>query len=133
MKIRKYNSHLNKGKYSGETFDSPSLTIPNQSLSITTIIERHTRGQHIPQSRQAIFRNPEDHDGFPEFEKMDTIQRAEALVEVKNIQTELKQTIEGRELTIKEGREKLKKEKEAAKQAIELKKVLVKESPAETE
>lgn len=53
-------------KTQGEVNNEPSLTIPNQSLTVRDILERFTRGMMIPDSAQ-----PHYFDGEEDFDAVD--------------------------------------------------------------
>lgn len=71
-----------------EENSQPSLTIPDQTLSVTEILARHTRGQDISQFIRAI-QHGEDQD-LPDLARMDISERYDYIeatrLEIKRLQ-----------------------------------------------
>lgn len=67
----------------GEVFnleEEPSQTIPNQTLSLVELVERHVRGQGVATLTPRF--TPDEFDDLPDLEKMDKIDRIELAREV---------------------------------------------------
>lgn len=98
----------------GETTDQPSLTVPDMSLPLKTLLERYTRGGTVA-TLTPVYNGEEE---YPELEKMDKIQKMEALkatkAEIDDIRSDLQkrqneeEKLKAEELQKKE--EKLKEE-----------------------
>lgn len=76
-------------KFKGETNTLPSLTIPDKSLTVQQIMDRHTRGQMLPFTKSPQFSFdglPEDMPSelvdLPNFDRMDAVEKAELLAYV---------------------------------------------------
>lgn len=71
-----------------EENSQPSLTIPDQTLSVTEILARHTRGQDISQFIRGI-QHSEDQD-LPDLARMDISERYDYIeatrLEIKRLQ-----------------------------------------------
>lgn len=80
------NAHLYPHDH--EKNEQPSMTVPNQSMTVLEMIQRHRKGLPIDQSRGALYQGEEL---IPDISNMDLVDRhaymdsvADALVEVKN-------------------------------------------------
>lgn len=80
------NAHLYPK--TGEQNNMPSETVPNQSMTVLQMIQRHRQGLPIDESKGALYQGDEL---MPDISNMDLIDRhayidsvADALVEVKN-------------------------------------------------
>jgi hypothetical protein len=92
-----------RNDYSGQTFTMPSLTIPDQTMSIRTILEKYARGENFNQ-RHPIF-TEEDNTGL-DIRKLD-------LSEIHELkQTNEKQIREYQELLATKQAEKAKKDED---------------------
>lgn len=87
----KWPTNYNRPKYKGtlrpEKNKLPSMTVPDQTMSIKEILDRHTRGLPIAGQKIAFY-DPED--DMPDLSKMDLAERQEhmeaAAEEIKAIQ-----------------------------------------------
>jgi len=64
----------------GEVFIKPSLTVPDQSLPLKTLLERYVRGGDVVQF-PAVYTGEDDNI---ELDKLSTIERVELLNEIRN-------------------------------------------------
>lgn len=70
---------------SEEPLDNNSLTVPDLSLTVREIIERHSRGLSLPQSREPLYDGDEDAVSFDDnhedlFDKsLDLVERQELI------------------------------------------------------
>jgi len=71
--IKKIFSHSHPPPPQGETFEKPSLTVPNQALSVEEILKRYVRGQDV-QTFQPTYNDSEDLVGY---ENLSRIEAAE--------------------------------------------------------
>jgi len=98
-----------------EKFSGPSQTVPDEALSIRTMLEKHTHG--IPMREHSVF-NPEiemthdDHD-FEELNRMDMVEKMEIIEENEKNKRRAKKRIIQLEET-KKAAEKMKAEEDAA-------------------
>ena len=78
-----------------EENSQPSLTIPDQTLSVTEILARHTRGQDISQFIRAI-QHGDDQD-LPDLARMDISERYDYIeatrIEIKRLQQQAAEEI----------------------------------------
>lgn len=65
----------------GETFTGPSLTIPDQSLSLKDLLERYVMGQSV-ETFQGHY-NGEDHDVPLGIERMDQLEKLDLARQVR--------------------------------------------------
>lgn len=72
-------------KYPGEVFTLPSLTVPDQALSLKEIIRRFAMGIPMDGGRLPVF---DEENDLPDFTKMDLADREEA---VERYQEELRE------------------------------------------
>ena len=72
-------SYLNKKdhRFTGEVNNLPSETIPDQSMSIRTILERYSRGLPISGERTPIWQQGEDYNDLPDPKTLDLSERQE--------------------------------------------------------
>lgn len=66
--MRFYNQ-FNRPSHTGELNNLPSKTVPDQTMSIKDILDRHTRGLPIAGGKQPIFHGEEE--DLPDFKSMD--------------------------------------------------------------
>lgn len=82
-----FNAHLRP--YHGETFITPSLTIPDQTMDIREILNRYAQGLPIEQ-KEPIFNEEEM---LPDWKKMDLSERYDFInqnkAEISRLQAEL--------------------------------------------
>jgi hypothetical protein len=86
MKKVIYKSALNADEfpYDGEVNNEPSLTVPDQSMSIQTILERYARGLPIGGRTDEYY---DEDDTMPDYRSLD-------LTEIAELQKNVKDTIE---------------------------------------
>lgn len=91
-----------KTPYNGLTQGSPgeknsglSLTIPDQTMSVQTLLERHSRGLNIGGSRSPIYDGEDDF--FPDLSKMDLVDRADFIQDKKDELEAIKERHKARE------------------------------------
>lgn len=70
--------------YLGEVNNEPSMTIPDQTMSIRTILERHSRGLPVGGSMDVYY---DEDDTMPDYRTLD-------LSEIADLKQEVKDTIE---------------------------------------
>lgn len=99
-----------------ETNDLPSLTLPDQTMSMRTILDRYARGLPIGGHKTPIYNGDED---LPELDHMDLAERQELLERNKE--------------RIQELREKAVNESKRKKEAVESSKKAVKQKTLEEE
>jgi len=58
-------------KYNGEIYKFPSLTIPDQSMTVRDILERHSRGLTIESAKVPIY----EEENLPDIKNMDLADR----------------------------------------------------------
>lgn len=56
------NKHERKNK--GQTFTQPSLTVPDQTMSMRTILDRYAKGLPVAGSKEAIWDEDESSNGI---------------------------------------------------------------------
>jgi hypothetical protein len=79
------NSELHLRNY--EINEDPSETVPDQSMSIRTILERYSRGLPISGERTPIWQQGDDYNDLPDPRTLDLAERQEL---AESIQQELK-------------------------------------------
>lgn len=70
--------------YEGEINTQPSMTVPDQTMSIQTILERYSRGLPIGGRTDEYY---DEEDTMPDYRKLD-------LTEIAELQSNVKTTIE---------------------------------------
>jgi hypothetical protein len=72
-------SYLNKKHhpYIGEINNQPSETIPDQSMSIRTLLDRYSRGLPISGERTPIWQQGDDFNDMPDPRTLDLAERQE--------------------------------------------------------
>lgn len=95
--MKKKKTHINNAfNYKGskkEVFTLPSLTIPDQTLSLKDLLARYVRGQDVPTFEPVYI---DDETGVPvNFEKMTIQDRLDLAKEVKNRGEALAKKIQG--------------------------------------
>lgn len=85
-----------------ERFNKPSLTIPDQSMTVSELVERNKRGLPLGGSRVPMYSQDPENDFVPDFKKLD-------LAEVQEMHLQAQQTIQ-------ENQEKLNQAEQAKKQ-----------------
>jgi len=77
-----------------EVNDKPSLTIPDQTMSIRTIIERYTRGLPISASQNIpMFQDGEEFNPMPDSERLDLHDRMEFAQQARQELEEIKEKL----------------------------------------
>lgn len=91
MKIKNMlNAHL--FPYDGKVFTMPSETIPDQTMSIREILEKHSRG--IPYDAKTSIWHDEDEDNFmPDIRTLDLSERQDYIENAKKELAEVKEKI----------------------------------------
>lgn len=86
MKKVIYKSALNADEfpYEGEVNNEPSLTVPDQTMSIQTILERYSRGLPIGGRTDEYY---DEEDTMPDYRTLD-------LTDIAQLQKNVKDTIE---------------------------------------
>ena len=84
-----------------ERFYKPSLTIPDQSMTVSELVERNKRGLPLGGSRVPMYSQDPENDFVPDFKKLD-------LAEVQEMHLQAQQTIQ-------ENQEKLNQAEQAKK------------------
>lgn len=75
----------------GEENNEPDMTVPDQTLSIKQILERHTRGQEVP-VLQPFYSNTENWNEYlPDITKLDRFERLELAQRIRDNATEMEQ------------------------------------------
>lgn len=71
----KFRNHFNHGEFEnkGESFKLPSLTIPDETMSIREILSRHARGLPISGQKVPLYEGEEDI--MPDLRHMDLADR----------------------------------------------------------
>lgn len=87
-----YNRELHPCNY--EINEKPSLTIPDQTMSIRTIIDRYTRGLPVNgQMFQPTFQEGEEFDPMPDNERLDLHDRMELAQNARQELDEIKEKL----------------------------------------
>lgn len=74
--MRKIQTSANYAPPKGEINTSPSETIPDQAMSLKTLLERHTRGMPLPNNQMNLF--DEDYD-LPDMKTLDLVDQDEIM------------------------------------------------------
>lgn len=77
----------------GEVIDQPSMTLPDQSLSIPEIMERYSRGLNLGANTRTEIYHGED-DEFPDLSRMDLVEREEYILNRRQELDDLKSKLE---------------------------------------
>lgn len=82
VKIKKFKNSLNFNPLSAskETFSLPSMTVPDQTLSLKTLLERYTRGQSVATFKPVYLGDEEE---FAQFDSMDRLEKIDHLNNLK--------------------------------------------------
>lgn len=81
-------------KQKGEVNPFPSLTVPDQALSIKEILRRFAAGIPMDAGKMPIFQqDQEDEEGMPDFRHMDLVDRQEAAIQYAEELAEIEQRI----------------------------------------
>ena len=75
-----YNAHAYEKQYEINT--KPSLTIPDQTLSVKEIMDRFVRGLPVEGAKIPIYEG--DESDLPDLSKMDLTERQETIERIKN-------------------------------------------------
>jgi hypothetical protein len=88
-------TYLNREEHtrSYEVNNQPSETIPDQSMSIRTILERYSRGLPISGERTPIWQQGEDYNDMPDPRSLDLAERQEYADVYASELKELKKTL----------------------------------------
>lgn len=76
----KIRNHLNAHKCprKGEVFTQPSLTVPDQSMTLTEIVTRYAKGLPFDNERTGIY-DEDENDILPDFRTMDIVDQQDYL------------------------------------------------------
>lgn len=88
--------YLNRPVDKGEKTIGPSLTVPDQSLSLRTIIERYSRGLPVnaPMAIPQTDKEPDDFDDYiPNFKTLDHAEVHDLMLAARNEVQEIKQRL----------------------------------------
>lgn len=77
----RYNTRQSRKNYAGTIFKAPTLTLPNQAMTINEILNRFTRGQSFPSNQNPVYN---DNEELIPFQKMDKFEKLDA---IKNLQS----------------------------------------------
>lgn len=108
--------HQNPGNYDFNTIKKessikPSRTVPSQTLSIQTILERHTRGQGLGVAvKEGIYSNS-DHP-IPDVKSMDLAETEEMIDNLKNNSQKMIEEFESRKKTKEKDEKELQERRE---------------------
>lgn len=73
-----------KTPFEGEKFDQPSLTVPDQTMSMRTLMERYARGLPLDNMKKPLYDVDELSTGV-DLRKMDLVDIQEMTMEHKNL------------------------------------------------
>ena len=82
-----YNRELHPCNY--EVNNEPSMTIPDQTMSIKTLLERYAKGLPLDGVKTPIWQEGEDFDDLPDPRRMDLSERQEFAEQVRQELAEL--------------------------------------------
>jgi hypothetical protein len=85
----------------GEINNSPSLTVPDQTLTIRELLQRHTRGLPMPSHKLGEPMYNEDFE-LPDMKTLDLVERDELKMKIDEQITENQQTIKNNSRQLKE-------------------------------
>lgn len=108
----KFKNHYNSVPAKGEVNLQPSLTVPDQTMSIQELMSRHVRGLSLGGTNVPIYEGEED--DFPDLSRMDKIDRIEALRDAQKELMEIKEQLNQKKKTIED-----KKRRDAIDKEIE--------------
>ncbi len=82
--MKKIKTSMNSSEFEKnyEKNSQPSLTVPDQTMSIRTILERHSRGLPISSLGNPIYNGPDD--DLPDFRTLDLAERQELAHQYKD-------------------------------------------------
>lgn len=111
------NAYTYDNKISGEKpTTKPSRTIPNQTLGMRELIERHTRGQEVP-AFEPIYYGPQDQFNQSGWERLSKMDAATKALEIKQLVEDERQNLQNLRESAFEKMRKIKKQQEKEKQA----------------
>lgn len=86
-------NQMNKALYpkKGETFKKPSMTQPNQSMTIKEIVERHKRGFPIDGAKIPIYQGE---DALPDISHLDLAEQQEIIEAMADQLVDVKQRLQ---------------------------------------
>lgn len=84
------SNHHQRYETEGEVNNLPSLTVPDQTLSLRQLLERYTRGQGISIKRDVTY----SEEDFTDLEKMDKFERADLKSQNQQYIDELRQELQ---------------------------------------
>lgn len=83
----KVQNSLNYKRHKGQTFTQPSLTVPDQTMSLKEILSRHARGLPISGKTSPVYDETEEY--LPDPTKMDLADRQQYAKQLKEELAEL--------------------------------------------
>lgn len=83
-----YNYFKAKGE-EGEKNFQPSMTIPDQTMSIREIMQRYARGLPLDMEKTPVYHGEDDE--FPDMQRLDLAERQEVIEHYKNEFNEIKE------------------------------------------
>lgn len=107
----KFKNHYNSTPSEGEKNDLPSMTIPDQTMSISTILKRYAQGLPVEGQKEPIFHGDEEY--IPDIKTMDLADRQEYIENHLEKLNELKARYQAEKKKYNE--EKLEEEKQRQK------------------
>lgn len=103
MTTKKDHSNRVKNSLNAENFEKnyrenigPSMTVPDQTMSIRTILERHSRGMPIPPGRQELYEG--DESSGLELNTMDLTEKQELYERSQEVIAEAKKRKQDKEV-----------------------------------
>jgi len=95
-----WNYDHTKNKH--EIIPGDSMTVPDGSIQIKTLVEQFTRGFEIPTLPDSVgYENPDDVPDIPDIEKMDKLEKLDYARQLKEEVEEKVKTIKKRDTEIK--------------------------------
>lgn len=96
-----WNYDHNKNKH--EIIEGDSMTVPDGSIQIKTLVEQFTRGFEIPTLPDSVgYEDPDDVPDIPDIEKMDKLEKLDYAYHLKQEVDEKIQAIKKRDIEIKQ-------------------------------
>ncbi|AXH77364.1 MAG: hypothetical protein [Microviridae sp.] len=87
----RYNRELHPCNY--EVNDQPSETVPDQTMSIRTILDRYARGLPTAGQSEALWQDDDEYNDLPDHRTLDLSERQELAIQAKQELEELKKVI----------------------------------------
>ncbi len=67
-------SSLKRPAYKGQIFHEKTQTIPDQTMSMRTLLEKHSRGEAIGGAKNPIYQDEEDHSDGINLKTLDLVE-----------------------------------------------------------